>query len=67
MQYRPEGGCHDDGVAHQPKHPPRTFRIPEEPYRAAQEKARSEGTTLTALVNHWIWEYVYDDEFSEDD
>jgi hypothetical protein len=52
------------GVAHQPKHPPRTFRIPEEPYRLAQAKARAEGTTLTALVNEWIWEYVYGDDDS---
>jgi hypothetical protein len=51
-------------VAHQPKHPPRTFRIPEEPYRLAQAKARAEGTTLTALVNEWIWDYVYGDDDS---
>ena len=66
MQYRVEEGMPRLGVAHQPKHPPRTFRIPEEPYRAAQEKARAEGTTLTALVNHWIWEYVHGDGSDDD-
>lgn len=49
-------------VPNQPKTPARSFRVPDDPYFPAQEKARSEGTNLTALVNLWIHEYVYGNE-----
>lgn len=51
-----------DVVPNAPKTPARTFRIPDDPYYPAQAKARAEGTTLTALVNEWILDYVYSDE-----
>jgi hypothetical protein len=61
-QYTPTGGVQTYCVPNQPKTKPRTFRIPDDPYFPAQAKARAEGTNLTALVNEWIWAYVYDDE-----
>lgn len=49
-------------VPNQPKTKARTFRIPDDIYYPAQEKARSEGTNLTALVNEWIWAYIHDED-----
>lgn len=44
-----------------PKTPHRTFRIPENEYRPAFEKAQSEGTNLTAVVREKLREYVSED------
>jgi hypothetical protein len=54
-------------VPNQPKTRPRTFRIPDDPYFPAQEKARADGTNLTALVNEWVLEYVYGDDDERQD
>jgi len=41
-----------------PPTPLRRFRIPDELYRAAQERAAAEGTTVTAVVLAALRRYV---------
>lgn len=43
-----------------PKTPLRNFRIPDVEYVPAIEKAKAEGTTLTAVVREKLREYVED-------
>lgn len=49
-------------VPNQPKTPLRTFRIPEELYTRAQDKARTEGQALSAVVRALLSDYVDDDD-----
>lgn len=48
-------------VPNSPKTPLRNFRIPENEYRPAFEKAQSEGTNLTAVVREKLREYMSED------
>lgn len=57
-----QGWCHDGTVPNQPKTPVRSFRIPDDIYLPAQEKARAEGESLTDVVRDALIEYVGDDE-----
>lgn len=50
------------GVPNQPKTPTTSFRIPRDVVVRAREKARSEGTDLTAKVNEWMLDYIYEDD-----
>lgn len=45
-------------VPNQPKTPMRSFRIPDEVYRAAQAKAAEKGETLTDVVRRALERYV---------
>lgn len=45
-------------VPNQPRTPLQTFRAPAEVWKAAQEKARSEGTTLAAVLRGFLERYV---------
>ncbi|WIB25798.1 hypothetical protein [Curtobacterium sp. MCSS17_015] len=45
-----------------PKTPHRTFRIPDDEYVPAQQKAAAEGTTLTAVVRQKLRDYVEEDD-----
>jgi predicted HicB family RNase H-like nuclease len=49
-------------VPNQPKTPARSFRIPDEIYKPALEKARAEGVSLADIVKDALIEYVGDDE-----
>jgi hypothetical protein len=49
-------------MPNQPKTPIRTFRIPEREYRAALEKARSEGIPLTDVIRQALRDYVSDEK-----
>ena len=49
-------------MPNQPKTPVRSFRIPDEIYQPAREKAKAEGTSLTDVVKDALIEYVGDDE-----
>jgi uncharacterized protein GlcG (DUF336 family) len=40
---------------------PRSLRIPEDVWRAAVEKARTEGTTVTAVVVEALMRYLEDE------
>lgn len=57
-----QGGCHDGRVPNQPKTPTRSFRIPDDIYLPALEKARAEGVTLTDVVKEALLEYVGDED-----
>lgn len=50
-------------MPNQPKTPKRTFRIPDEIYVPAREKAQRQGDSLTDIVREALVEYVkeYDD------
>jgi hypothetical protein len=56
------GGCHDRTVPNQPKTPTRSFRIPDDIYIPAHEKAKAEGDNLADIVKDALIEYVGDDE-----
>lgn len=45
-------------VPNQPKTPMKSFRIPEDLYRAAQEKATERGETLSDVVRAALERYV---------
>jgi predicted HicB family RNase H-like nuclease len=45
-------------VPNQPKTPQRTFRIPEDVYRAAQAKAAAKGESLSDVVRRALERYV---------
>lgn len=49
-------------MPNQPKTPNVTFRIPRDVVVKAREKAQVEGTTLTAKVNEWMLDYIYEDD-----
>lgn len=49
-------------MPNKPKTPNRTFRIPDDIFYPAREKAREDGTTLAALVNDWMHQYVHGDD-----
>lgn len=49
-------------VPNQPKTPTRSFRIPDDVYLPAREKAEAEGRTLTEVVREALLDYVGDDE-----
>ena len=49
-------------VPNKPKTPTRTFRISDDVYRPALEKARAEGVSLSEVVRDALIEYVGDDE-----
>lgn len=55
------GGCHDEEVPNQPKTPHRAFRIPDDIYQPALEKAQAEGTTLSDVVRNALIEYIESD------
>lgn len=44
-----------------PKTPIRGFRIPDDPYFPAKEKAEREGTTVSEVVREALTEYVAED------
>lgn len=46
------------GVPNAPKTPLKSFRIPEDLYRAAQEKASERGETLSDVVRAALQRYV---------
>lgn len=50
-------------VPNQPKTPVRSFRIPDDIYLPAQEKANREGLTLTEIVIDALVEYVGDEDY----
>lgn len=56
------GECNDRPVPNQPKTPVRSFRIPDEVYLPAREKAQAEGNSLTEVVINALLEYVGDDD-----
>lgn len=45
-------------VPNQPKTPLRTFRIPDDVYKAAQQKAADKGETVTDVVKRALERYV---------
>lgn len=45
-------------VPNQPKTPLRTFRIPDDVYKAAQAKAADKGETVTDVVKRALERYV---------
>ena len=45
-------------VPNQPKTPMKSFRIPEDIYRAAQERAKERGETLTDVVRRALERYA---------
>ncbi len=45
-------------MPNQPKTPMKSFRIPEDLYRAALEKARLEGKSLTDIVRESLESYL---------
>lgn len=47
-------GC----VPNQPKTPMRSFRIPDDVYRAAQEKAAAKGESVSDVVRRALERYV---------
>lgn len=49
-------------MPNQPKTPTRSFRIPDDVYLPAREKAEAEGRTLTEVVRDALLDYVGDDE-----
>lgn len=49
-------------MPNQPKTPVRSFRIPDEIYVPAREKAAAEGRTVTDVVTDALLDYVGDDE-----
>jgi hypothetical protein len=49
-------------VPNKPKTPTRTFRIVDEIYDPALEKARAEGVTLTDVVRDALLDYVGDED-----
>jgi predicted DNA-binding protein len=49
-------------VPNQPKTPQRSFRISDDIYLPAAEKARSEGRTVTDVVREALIEYIDDEE-----
>ncbi|WP_213816205.1 ribbon-helix-helix protein, CopG family [Glaciihabitans sp. dw_435] len=49
-------------MPNQPATPARSFRIPEDLYRAAQEKAIAEGRTVTDVVREALERYVDEEE-----
>lgn len=49
-------------VPNQPKTPLRTFRIPDDEYQPAKEKAAREGETLTDVVRAALRDYTADDD-----
>lgn len=46
------------GVPNQPKTPNRVLRVEESLWRAAQEKAKAEGRTLTSVIVAYLKRYV---------
>lgn len=50
-------------VPNQPKTPTRSFRVPDDIYLPAREKADAEGRTLTEVVNEALVAYIGDDEW----
>lgn len=48
----------DGGVPNQPKTPVRGFRVPDELWHAAREKAEAEGTTISAVIQEYLRKYV---------
>jgi hypothetical protein len=53
-------------VPNQPKTPVRSFRIPDDIYVPAHEKAKAEGDNLADIVKDALLEYVGDDYDSSD-
>lgn len=51
-----------EGVPNAPKTPHRSFRIPDDIYLPAKEKAAAEGTTLSDVVRDALLDYIDDDE-----
>ena len=49
-------------MPNQPKTPTRSFRIPDEIYAPAREKAEAEGRTITEVVRDLLLDYVGDDD-----
>lgn len=45
-------------VPNQPKTPLRSFRIPDETYRAAQEKAAAKGESVSDVVRKALERYI---------
>lgn len=60
------GGWDHRTVPNKPKTPNRTFRIPDDIFYPARERAREDGTTLAALVNDWMHRYAHGDSMDED-
>ena len=48
-------------MPNQPKTPMKSFRIPQDRYDKAMAKAKSQGKTLTEVVNGKIEEYLAED------
>lgn len=48
-------------VPNQPKTPLRSFRIPDDEYKPAQEKAQREGETVTDVVRAALRDYAAED------
>lgn len=57
-----EGRCDDGIVPNQPKTPTRSFRVPDDIYLPAREKAAAEGRTLTDVVVDALLDYIGDDD-----
>jgi predicted DNA-binding protein len=49
-------------VPNQPRTPTRSFRIPDDIYEPAKEKAESEGRTITDVVRDLLLDYVGDED-----
>ena len=60
--HRPVVGATMGGVPNQPKTPTRSFRIPDDIYVPAVEKAQAEGRTLTDVVRDALLDYIDDEE-----
>lgn len=56
--------CHHGSVPNQPKTPTRTFRIPDDIYVPALEKAKAEGVSLSDVVRDALIEYVEGDGYT---
>lgn len=41
-----------------PKTPHRSVRIPDELWVRSQDRAKADGTTVSALINQWLESYV---------
>jgi hypothetical protein len=50
-----EGPCRRAGANHTPR---RTVRVPDDVWQPAQEKAATEGTNVSAVVNRKLAEYI---------
>ena len=50
------------GVPNQPKTPTRSFRIPDDIYYPARDKAQEQGDNLSDIVRDALLDYIGEDE-----